>query len=284
MNDTPGTPHDFEVDTLQRLATLEERTRPRPKTFLEKLQAYGGLIALIIAVGYSWPLGVWDRFIVSKEKAIEAKVGEIRESLAKATGLTVDVGRLQSSIANPEMRDLATRSTVNQILLLITKYDADYTKYRDKLFPEELLMIGIMYQNLYRIEDSLRYFEYVVTHQKASEIVLLEANRQIAKSYIFPSPIQDVVKARNIYETILPKALQSQRVEILSQAILIQSEWGMLEMTAGDWQCGVHNMDAAIARLKDLQPLINDQGNMLNLFVSKRQSLSPKLGQPQSGC
>ena len=284
MNDAPGTPRDFETDTLQRMATLEERTKPKPKTFLEKLQTYGGLIALIVAVGYSWPLGVWDRFIVSPEKAIEGKVGDIRESLTRATSLYVDFGRLQSSIADPEMRDLAMRFTANQMLLLITKYDVDYAKYRDKLFPEELLIIGILYQNVYRIEDSLRYFEYVVEHKNTSEFARLEANRQIAKSYMFPSPIQNVVKARNIYKTILAKALQSQRVEIASQAILIQSEWGLFEMTAGDWQCGVHNMDAAIARLKVMQPLINDRGNMMNLFVAKRQSGSPKPGQPQAGC
>lgn len=284
MNDAPGMPRDFETDTLQRLATLEERTKPRPKTFLEKLQAYGGLIALVIAVGYSWPLGVWDRFIVSQEKAIEAKVAEIRESLTRATDLTVDIGRLQSSIANPEMRDLATRSTFNKILLLITKYDADYAKYREKLFPDELLIIGILYQNLYRFEDSLRYFEYVTESKKASEITMLEANRQIAKTYFFPSPVQDVVRARNIYKAVLPRALESQRVQIVSHATLIQSEWGLLEMTVGDWQCGVQNMDAAIARMKALQPLLNDQGNTINLFMSKRQSLLPKPGQPQAGC
>lgn len=169
MSDAPETPRDFETDTLHRLATLEERTKPRPKTFFEKVQAYGGVIAVVIAVGYSWPLGVWDRFIVSQEKATEAKLGDIRESLTRATGLYVDIGRLQSSIANPDMRDLATRSTSNQILLLVTKYDADYTNYRDKLFPEELLMIGIIYQSLYRIEDSLRYFEYVVKHPRTLE-------------------------------------------------------------------------------------------------------------------
>lgn len=284
MNDAPGTPSDFEIHTLQRLATLEERTTSKPKTFLEKLQAYGGLIAVVIAVGYSWPLGVWDRFVVSQEKALEGKLGDIRESLTRATGLYVDVGRLQSSIANPEMRDFATRSTFNQVLLLLTKHDADYTKYRDKLFPEELLMIGIIYQSLYRIEDSLRFFEYVVEHPNALEFILLEANRQIAKSYMFPSPIQNVVKARGIYKTIVPKALQSQRLEMVSGAIFIQSEWGFLEMAAGDWQCGIQNMDDAISRLKAMQPLLNDQGNMMNLLVAKRQSVSPKPGQPQVGC
>lgn len=284
MSDAPETPRDFETDTLHRLATLEERTKPRPKTFFEKVQAYGGVIAVVIAVGYSWPLGVWDRFIVSQEKATEAKLGDIRESLTRATGLYVDIGRLQSSIANPDMRDLATRSTFNQILLLVTKYDADYTNYRDKLFPEELLMIGIIYQSLYRIEDSLRYFEYVVKHPRTLEAALMEANRQIAKSYMFPSPIQDLAKGRSLYKAILQKASRSQRFEILSGAILIQSEWGFFEMTAGDWQCGIQNMDAAIARLKVMQPMINDQGNMMNLLLAKRQSGSPRPGQPQAGC
>ena len=229
MENAPETPRDFKSDTLQRLATLEERTKAKPKTFLEKLQAYGGLLAVVIAVGYSWPLGVWDRFIVSEERAVEGKIGEIRESLTRATGLFVDVGRLQSSIANPEMRDLATRSTYNQIWLLVTKYDANYTKYRDKLFPEELLIIGLTYQSLYRIEDSLRYFEYVVEHPNTSEISLLEANRQIAKSFMLPSPIQDIVKARNIYKTIMKKGFQSKRLEIVAGTIMIKSEWGFLK-------------------------------------------------------
>ena len=30
-------------------------------------------------------------------------------------------------------------------------------------------MIGIIYQSLYRIEDSLRYFEYVVKHPRTLE-------------------------------------------------------------------------------------------------------------------
>lgn len=284
MTDTPEASRDFQSDTLQRLATLEERTRAKPKSFLERLQSYGGLMALVITIGYSWPLGIWDRFVLNPEKAVATKVDGIRESLARATGLYVEFGRLQSSIAEPEVRDFATRSTANQILLLITKHDADYARYRDKLFPEELLIIGIMYQNQFRIEDSLRYFEYALEHQQASAIVRLEANRQRAKSYLFPSPIQDQIKARSIYKTILPEGLQSQRLDIASQAILIQSEWGLLEMMGGDWKCGVDNMDAAIERLKALQPMINDRGNTLSMFVSKRQSVSLRPGQPQVGC
>lgn len=278
------TSRGFEPDILQRLAALEERTKPKPRTFFDKLQEYGGLIALVIALGYSWPLGIWDRFIVSREKAMEEKMGDIRESLTRATSMYVDIGRLQSTIVNPETRDLVTRSVSNQILLLITKYDGDYTKYRDRLFPEELLMIGIMYQNLYRIEDSLRYFEHAAKHEHASEVALLEAKRQIAKSYMLHSPIQNLSKGRAIYKDIIQAALPSPRFEIVSGAILIQSEWGYFEMMAGDWQCGVQNMDAAIDRLKELQPIINDQGNMMNLFLVKRNSLQPKPGQQHVGC
>jgi hypothetical protein len=284
MSDDSGSWHAIDSDVLQRIATLEERTKPKKKTFVDALQAYGGVAALIIAIGYSWPLGVWEKFFIEPQREVEQKLTEIRDSLSQATGLTIELGKIQSSIANPELRDLAARSTVNQILLLITKYDADYLAYQENLYPEELLIIGLMYQNLYRIEDSLRYFEYVAQHPKTSEIVALEADRQIAKSYLFPSPIYDADKARNIYQRILPKAMQSPRIEIVSQAIIVQSEWGFLEMTNGDWACGVQNMDAAIDKLAKMQALINDQGNTMKLLLAKRRSLSIQPGQPKNGC
>ena len=60
----------------ERVAALEERTRPKKATFFEKFRSYGGLIALVITIGYSWPLGVWDRFVITpaqKEAAQLAK-------------------------------------------------------------------------------------------------------------------------------------------------------------------------------------------------------------------
>ncbi len=82
----------------------------------------------------------------------------------------------------------------------------------------------------------------------------------------------------------MPKGYQSKRLEIVAATITIQSEWGLFEMTGGDWQCGVQNFDDAIARLQIIQPMINDQDNMMSFLVARRQSGSPKLGQPQAGC
>lgn len=271
-------------DVGERLATLEERTKPKKKTFMENLQAYGGLIALVITIGYSWPLGVWDRFIIDPQKEEQHKLSVIRESLTRAAELTVEAGRVQSSIANPELRDLAIRSISNQVLLLISNHNAAYEENKSQLFPEELLMIGLMYQNMFRIADSLKYFTYASAHQKASELVKLEASRQIAKSHFVPSPVQDVQKAREMFAELVEKTKGTNRIEVAAHSITIQSEWGYFEMTAGDWKCGDENFLEAMNRLAQWQPMINDQGNMMRLLQSKYASLSIKPGQENNGC
>jgi hypothetical protein len=73
-------------------------------------------------------------------------------------------------------------------------------------------------------------------------------------------------------------------MEIVLEAITIQSEWGYLEMTTGDWMCGLHNWDEALEKLASLQPIINDQGNTVKFLTAKRQSVSLQPGQPQNGC
>lgn len=284
MTNTESNIDPFVSETLHRLATLEERTKPKKRTFLENLQAYGGLIALLIAIGYSWPIGVWDRFIVDAQKENEKKISEIRASLTRAAELSVEAGKIQSAISNPELRDLATRSVMNQMLLIITKNDAEYSNYRDQLFPEELLMIGLMYQNMYLIEKSLKYFQYAVSHPNISQLAALESNRQIAKTYFFPSPIQDIATAREKFTKILEETKESTRIDVIANSITVQSEWGFFEMIAGDWKCGTDNFDEAIDRLAKWQPMINDQGNMMRLLQSKKSSLSKRAGQASVGC
>ena len=181
--------------------------------FSKVLQAYGGVIAVVIAVGYGWPLECGDRFIVSQEKATEAKLGDIRESALRARpAWYVDIGRLQSSIANRTCATLATRSTFNQILLLI------YTKLRRRLhqLPRQAVSRRTvddrhhLRKSLYRIEDSPGTSEYV-KHPRTLEAALMEANRQSLGPYMFPSPIQDAAKGRSLYKAILQKASRSQR-------------------------------------------------------------------------
>lgn len=282
--DAPVQQTRSEDDILQRLAVVEARTDPRKRSFLEQLQSYGGMIALAIAVLYSWPLGIWDRFFVTVQEEKEQALQKIRTSLTRATGLSVEVGKVQSSIGNPEFRDIALRSLRNQVLLTITSHDSLYEKFRTDLFPEELLMIGIMHQDLYRIEDSLRYFKYAAERDDLEGATEVEVSRQLAKSYFVPSPHQNQPLARRMYQKTIVSTRDSPNIAVQLMSILIQSEWGFLEMASGDWLCGTENMKNALGRLAQKQPLINDQGNYQRLLRSKIATLTRTPNQPTKGC
>lgn len=285
--DSQGAPEQqtrSEDDILQRLAVVEARTDPTKRSFLEQLQSYGGVIALAIAVLYSWPLGIWDRFIVTAQEEKEQELQKIRTSLTRAGGLYVEVAKVLSSIWNPEFRDGALRSLRNQILLTVTSHDSLYEKFRADLFPEELLMIGIMHQDLYRIEDSLRYFKYAAERDDLKGETEAEVSRQLAKSYFVPSQNQNRSLARELYQRTVVSTQNSSIIAVQLMSIVVQSEWGFLEMASGDWLCGTENMKSALERLVQKQPLINDQGNFERLLRSKSAMLTRAPNQPNEGC
>lgn len=51
---------DFASPTtvLERLAILEERTHPKPKSVVDRLKDWGGVASLVIAIAYSFPIGL----------------------------------------------------------------------------------------------------------------------------------------------------------------------------------------------------------------------------------
>lgn len=265
-------------------SNYQKKNKNKKKNIVEILQSYGGLAALIIAIGYSWPLGIWDRFYVDPQKAIDQKIAEIRESLYQAAGHMIELAKTQSSIPDPQLREYAGRASQNQILLLVKKLENDAAINRNKLLSEELIFIALIYQNLGMTKDSIKFFEYASNKDGNSEFVKVEIDRQLAKSYFLPSPVQDRAKARKIYKRVIPKAMQSNEIIVKSQGIDIQSEWGIFEMMGGDWKCGVHNLDLAIAELKKIQPMIQDRGTRMTMLQQRRISMVRQLGQSDKGC
>ena len=66
-------PDPASITVEERLAVLEERTKPAKKTLIDVIKEWGGVATAVIALLYSFPLGVWDRFVVPDRVRIARK-------------------------------------------------------------------------------------------------------------------------------------------------------------------------------------------------------------------
>jgi hypothetical protein len=143
-------------DIDRRVSVLEERTKPKPKSFVEHITQWGGVATFLLALLYTFPLGVWDRFFVSpveKERALIAKLIDIDTEYLKISqtlpmdqmlALTLSVRakktallladkplimKWQGSLSGPETELLAYHAhSVGELQLAQVLYETSLTK------------------------------------------------------------------------------------------------------------------------------------------------------------
>ncbi len=54
----------------ERLAVLEERTKPKPRTIYDRIKDWAGVLTFVIAVLCTYPLGVWDIVTSAKQRRL----------------------------------------------------------------------------------------------------------------------------------------------------------------------------------------------------------------------
>ena len=70
----PMTERGNSVSFEERLALLEDRTKPKKKTALDHVKDWAGVATALIALLYTIPLGVWDYWIKTPENTYYAKI------------------------------------------------------------------------------------------------------------------------------------------------------------------------------------------------------------------
>jgi hypothetical protein len=96
-------------DFDSRLAVLEERTKPKEKTILDRIKDWSGVLTFVVAVLYTYPLGVWDRFVVTAEQQKIKEIGELRATIVRVTELDSETFRVIASIADVQQQALMSQ-------------------------------------------------------------------------------------------------------------------------------------------------------------------------------
>jgi tetratricopeptide (TPR) repeat protein len=273
-----------EAALSERVATLEERTTPKPKTIFDQLKEWGGILSLLIALGYTFPLGLWDRFMISPQEAEQRKINAARSVVLQSAQLVADFGRTISAIQDPRLRTMVSRAYNTQLQILMASNNDLIAKYAGRLEPQEILVLAYDYQMVADIDKAIAFYQMAL-NMSQDNYLRSEILRLKGQALFIPSPRQDIAGARAAFLEAARHARGAQSLAGVGSWISTLSYWASAELLAGDWKCGQQLMTEAVAALDSNGALLGDDGasmpQMLRFQIAKSVK---RAGQPELGC
>jgi hypothetical protein len=235
MSESTGS--DFD----SRLAALEERTRPKEKTILDRIKDWSGVLTFVIAVLYTYPLGVWDRFVVTAAQQKIKEIGELRATILRLTELDAETYRVIASIADVQQQALMSQvQNARKGAVLIPELPL-VEKHYSVLSGAELQLLG--YQLNYLGDQGTLVQQILET---ASE-KMISAKNNLGAADIYRTQAQlysnygsmglDPEKARDLFKKAITVAMRAEPARALNTALATAMDWANFEALSGNWSC-----------------------------------------------
>ncbi len=279
----------FAADLVQRVAMLEERTKPKQKTLLDKLKDWGGVGTLLIALIYTFPSNLYQQTFQPEKKARE----DLRLIIEQSTMILADGLKAASSTSNPSSASQLNRYYTTRAYLVMARQQESLLKYKDQLTPTELMVVGMNFSIVNRPDLALIFLDASLSQiqrikeikgDAAEELVTqLQALRLKAQLMFLPSKLQHLSTGRNAFKEAIAIAQTSKSVQEKLSLIDLHHSWAGLERLHGDWACSETQLNAALEILQSIQSqLFDNQQLQQTLIVTSQLPSRPQ--QPRQGC
>lgn len=267
-----------------RLAVLEERTRPKEKKLLDRLKDWGGVASLVIAVAYSFPLGLWDRWFEAPKRTQEVELAALRQVLSESTSMIADYGRSVAGLNDAYLAETISRAYNTRLYLLMEKNIGAFTRRKDDFNAPELLVIGYNLLMTNQTGAAIAFFEAATAKAASDPRTAVEARRQLGKAYFMPGPFQDKGKGREQLSNAVSMASQGRSWLEVTSYVNALAEWGIIELMHGDWACGETHVTRSLSLYEELAPVLNDKGSFGRMVSEQASRIKRRPEQPSNGC
>jgi hypothetical protein len=274
------------VDIEHRLAVLEERTRPKPKSVAEFAKDWAGVGTLLIALLYTFPLGVWDRFFVTAEQARRLQVESLRNLVIRLTELDGDAARNFYTITNEQLRASYLRAISAQKLALISRSSDNVAYNFSELSTPEMVLIAYNLAQAGQVAFADKIYVSALHKASQDKNVSLRADIYRMRSQLFyANPTgTDMAKVRENFSRGIGILLEAGNPGFLLQASNSAFEWGLFELAAGDWACGQSLAEWAIRTASALPPISPDVETYASDYRKRLANFKRRTNQPGIGC
>ncbi|MET4273465.1 MULTISPECIES: hypothetical protein [unclassified Bradyrhizobium] len=132
----------------ERLAVLEERTKPKPRTIYDGIKDWSGVLTFVVAVLYTYPLGVWDRFIVTAQQQHAKEIQDLRSVVLRLTDADAELIRAVSRTTDPSVQAaLGAMGNARKAAILAPNITLIEKRYQE-ITGAELALLGYQVNQL----------------------------------------------------------------------------------------------------------------------------------------
>jgi hypothetical protein len=273
-----------QLSLAERIAILEDRTALKKRTALDRLKDWGGLLSLVIAIGYSFPLGIWEDFIKTEQDRKAEELAVLRRAVDESTAMMADGARAMAGIPDPKSRDIVGRGLATRMYVLMMKHRAAFEGRRNEFVAPELMVLGYNFLSTNQTDAALLFFEAAEERSTSDLITRIEAHRARAKVFFLNGPYQNRALARKLFAEAMVLAQQEGTLAGLNSYLTVAADWGLHELLDGDWVCGTRQVEVARAEYVRRGALLGDGGHFMHVLDQMTGPLRPREGQPRNGC
>jgi hypothetical protein len=212
------------------MAVLEERTSPKVKSVYEQLKDWAGLVSLVIALLYTFPIGVWDRFVTTEARRSAEELASLRSTMDHASKILAEGARAISSIPDPALRDIVGRAFNTRLFLLMSKNREALEAHKRDFKPPELIAIAYNFFLTNQPDVSLSFYEAAEQHPDADSLLRVEALRLRAKTLFSRRTAEGRQVARHLFAkgAALAQEGVDPFIDLCINNAMMQAWWGGL--------------------------------------------------------
>ncbi len=283
----PRGPNAGNPATLEaRIAVLEARISPQPRTLIGHLKEWGGVATLVVALLYTFPLGVWDRFHLTPQAQRAAEVAALRDAVLELAELDISFGATASEIEDPEIRNFYSRAVGAKKFTLLTRMSPRVMAHADGLDAPELTLLAASYaQAGNQPVADLLYEEALAKSEAAGNVPMIaDIYRLKAMAQIGSFAGTDRTLVRDYFGAAITALAGVNSDYANMQVSNTAFEWAQFEMAKGDWACGVALGHWAQERIDLVPPLSPEVASYQQQYRWKLASYKQAEGQTSEGC
>lgn len=277
----------LQYDELKtRIDKLEKAVDGAKKSKLDSLKEWGGVATLIVALLYTFPLGVWDRFILSADARRASEVSALKELVVELSDVTATSASNVSQISDAETRNVYIRAMGTKQVTLLSRNRERVRGYVNELEAEEIVILAYAFGQTSQVKYADELYDIAAGKAK------LQANPSLvsdvyrlkgALAFNEPSGIT-ISNVRENY-ALSVESLQSFNSDpFLHQSANSIAEWALFEMISGDWLCGVQLRERAFKLLGSVAVPNIQTKTMYEAFQMNFAPLTKSANQSTDGC
>lgn len=273
------------MNLRERVAALEERTQPKPKRLLDHLKDWGGVGTLIVALLYTFPLGVWDRFYLTQQAREAAEVRALRDTALELARLDTEWATRAGAIPTPDLQTMATRALGSQKVTLLTGKLAALEAHHNRLTAPELVMLAFSLAQMNQPALTAQLYDTALVKAQAAGNTGLAADiLRLQATTLLDREAPDLDQVRALYTEAVAQLSAVRTDAFVLQAAFTLHQWAQTELAKGDRACGSALLGLARDRVASLPAFLPGVAQYQRQFAMPIDRFPRPAGQPQEGC